>query len=385
MRPPVWDDGWFELAIAEGADLRVALADRPVAAWITHSMVATGAYHPLAWTLYVACWLGIGWITLRVWRLLFPGESGLAACAAVIAVAPLVAPCQAQLHATILTAHITIVLTWAGVLLLAAARRDGLAAGARAWRVLLAGALVAAGGLICEYTAPTAVAGAGVLLLTGRSSGREWRRTLALIGWLFAVVLAAFVVYRATASAEARPETTLAHLLTGRKLKDLARQLVLYPGGLWHLCAGGLTRRVGEMGVRDWPSVLAAPCAALGALGQWLLWRRGPTTGRVAAGRALWLVVVVALAMLPFYVMGRRLGDSRIFGRMALPIVPVAACLTVSGLACLLRARFQRVIPLLIGAAAAFHGVEQAAWAYHERQSAARWGERVRPCWRPTA
>ncbi len=96
---PLWDDGFVWLLSQRGGGHAVyeSVGDRPVMARIFQALVDSGHLREATAVIHWLAWFGMGWVTLRLWKLLWPAHRAFALAAACVAVAPVLCRIQTVL------------------------------------------------------------------------------------------------------------------------------------------------------------------------------------------------------------------------------------------------------------------------------------------------
>ena len=227
-----------------------------------HLREATAVIHWLAW-------FGMGWVTLRLWKLLWPAHRAFALAAACVAVAPVLCRIQTVLLCAFVPSVIgpVVVFLVSLPLLSPGAVRLSKTRIATLWALMVFA--VGAVSLISEYALPAV--GAVIVLLWGlRPRGQPGaRRSLVAIGLLLATAIASYAAYHQLADPTGRLSVRPEVQDWGYRAKWWMPRML---SEIWWLTLGGIFERLGAVDV--WSSKEAFLGMFGGALGGcFLAWR----------------------------------------------------------------------------------------------------------------
>ena len=381
---PEWDDGLTLLEIQHGGGRALLnwMLDRPVLARIQCFAADSGHLMGVAGVVYWLTWFGVGWVTMRLWKILFPSRPEFALPAACLAVAPLVYRLQTVLISGTWVTLVGPLLTWLVLLELLAPRasKPSLFRTIALHAVLVV--VVAASTLVSEYELPTVVAGAVLLAGLGPRPAGNSKQTWMTIGLLLLTAAAAYAVYHRLGSSESRPGIR-------PELQDWAWRIpVVGPRLLtatWRLSLGILLERMGDFDFSGGKEMLLALLAGLVVAGgvQWMSRRRVNSQSIDEESTfhsprvLLTLVLAAAAGILPVVVMGieiRTWSGSRFFG----PLLPVESCLSVALLTLVARRRLATMLPAVCGLLAGYYIVSDGWFASSERRATVQLGEQLK-------
>jgi hypothetical protein len=290
--------------------------------------------------------LGMGLVTMRFWRLMFPAHSGLALLPALLAVAPIL--CKVQL--VILTIPsidlLGPLLTFIAIFML-------LSDQATRVRKIIVGAaglaLIALSVLISEYAVVTAAVGFILIGAKGIRNGSGLRRErLVMAALVAACALLSYSVFlwltRAAGRDAFRPGYVLE--LPGWKLRGIPFRLL---SGVWRGAVGGLLESLGSLTLNSKAALLSFLCGAIvSGLVVLAIYKREDLEFKWDGFSIITLLASLVVALVPVVLMDRTL-DSRWDSRFWLPVLPVLSSLTVYILFYLLRPRLYLMVPVLCG------------------------------------
>ena len=378
---PQMDDAYLLLLLKEqgAASIAAAHPDRPLvgALWQAMASALGPAFWPAGFVSHFILWLTLGVVTCRLWRRVFPQWAAYAPVAGALSVAPILVRTQLS----------TVTITLLGVLSVVAAY-GALAAvfrflgGRRPAFLVLAAALVLAAGVLSEYGVVAAVA-AAVLLYGLPVAGSDRRVARAAAAALVVLSVAAYLGYIAVGDFSRRPlvdprqRLGAAHLLLAAPFNVLTR--------FWDATFGELARSVGNFDPQ-WSSKSSLAALAAGGLmaaALLLAIRWGAVEGAnedepsgrrslAAFAGALGAGLVPVALMRPVY-------RSPFASRFYLPILPVAASLTVGLVLTVLRPRFRPHAVALMGLLIGLAVFQESARAIRTRQAMAVTGALLKP------
>ncbi|MCP4655170.1 MAG: hypothetical protein GY856_07095 [bacterium] len=379
---PIWDDGWLRLIEVEHGNqqIRDAMADRPFIAWIWAELSRHGLLWSSGVVIHFLAWLGLGLVTLAIWKRLFPDQKFLALAAACLAVAPITAQTQLILVNPVWGGLIGPVLIYGALLLIWPAADSG------RFKLLYgvaAGVLVFLSILISEYALSAVAAAMLLLLFNARGVGPQRRRRyLVALGLLATTAFVGYVAFRAGIDSSLRTDTNPTYLL-----HDLAGKTRTVPFNLfssfWSCGIGNLLERIGTIQIRDFTDRVAALAGlTVGLLSLWATCRsrQESSASDTARRRRILIGLAAALvaALVPVLLMGR-VPEAGTASRYWLPLVPVSSCLSVLVLVTLLGSGRRWAIPALCGFLAGYWGAHDAVLYRADRTQIRVWAEQIRP------
>ncbi len=377
---PELDDTYLFLMLRESGPAAIVPAhpDRPLAAhlWQLGARALGSGFWPAAFALHAALWFLLGLCAARLMTRLFPERRRYAAVAGSLAVAPLVVQTQLSTVTISLLGLVSVLLGYLAIELggryVSRAQGTALVAGCAA---------IAGGALFSEYAVPVALAGAillgaGVASAEGRS---RWRRAAAA---LTATALGAFLLYHVAGDSSARHRVDpLRPLLYPERLIDAPLDLATRA---WQVVAGAYGTGAGNLRV-SWDTksslvALAGGCALAAGLA-WIV--RPPRSGADAAleppPRSTVIGILALAAGLAPVALMQAYEPTAFASRFHLPVVPVAAALTVSLALAMARPRFRIAAVVLLGLVAGAASVRHAWTGWKRQQTMAAIGAAVRP------
>jgi hypothetical protein len=361
---PVWDDAslWFSIAEHGPDGVRAWHADRPLSAAISATLARWGILWTVARPLHFAAWVGLGLMTARLWRRLFPELAEYAVLPAVLVIAPIFVQTQLILWNPILDAQLGSLMAFGAVLLCDAARKRTGVSGVAAW--LGSGLLTVAGVLLSEYALVALIGLGSAMTFCVWSETRDharsgaathWRLWLRRLGALGVVAIVSYGVYARAAAASARLVVRPEYQLRAQGLRRILELPPRLGFALWEATVGNLAAAAGTIHLlRDSGPALA--CGAVGALLCYWLLRRTRTGPETPAGSPLRLgalAVALGVGLIPIIVMkvSPRAGS---LSRLWLPVAPLAASLCAGAILHVVRPEFRRRLAVGIAAVAAF-------------------------------
>lgn len=347
---PTWDDGRLMSAIQEsgGRAIWTNFGNRPLVAIFYAFLLNHQAFLPVGMVLHWMTWLGMGLVTMRFWRLMFPAHSRFALLPALLSVAPIL--CKVQL--VILTIPsidlLGPLLTFLAIFML-------LSEHPTRWRRLtvktMGLALIAFSILISEYAVATAAA--GFILISAKAIQRrmERKRELQITAALVAVCtlisyLGLLWLTRAAGRDAFRPGYILE--LSGWKIRGIPFRLL---SGIWRGAIGGLLESLGSFTLNSKTALLSFVCGAIiSGFVVLAIHKREAVDFRLEQNRmsVITLLAALVVGLVPVVLMDRTL-ESRWDSRFWLPVLPVLSSLSVYILFYVLRARLYVLVPVICG------------------------------------
>jgi hypothetical protein len=347
---PTWDDARLMVAIRESGSqaIWINFGNRPLAALFYIFLLNQNVFLPVAIVLHWMTWLGVGLVTMRFWRLMFPAHSRFALLPALLSVAPIL--CKVQL--VILTVPSIDLL---GPLLTFLAIFMFLSEQPTRWRkitVNTAGlALIAFSILISEYAVVTAAVGFILIsanAIRNRSGQKRERQVVASLVAVCALISYSVVLWftRAVGRDAFRPSYILE--LSGWRIRAIPFRLL---SGIWRGAIGGLLESLGSITLNSKAALLSFVCGAIvSGLVVFAIHKREAVEFTLEQDRisVITLLAALVVALVPVVLMDRTL-ESRWDSRFWLPVLPVLSSLTVYILFYVLRARLYVLVPVLCG------------------------------------
>lgn len=360
---PTWDDGRLMSAIQESGSnaIWVNFGNRPLVALFYVFLWNHQAFLPVGMALHWITWLGMGLVTMRFWRLMFPAHSRFALLPALLSVAPIL--CKVQF--VILTIpSIDLpgpLLTFLAIFMLLSeppTRRRKIIVGATAL------ALIALSILISEYAVVTAAV--GFILISAKALRNESglkRQRLVMAALVAGCALVSYSVFlwltRAAGRDAFRPGYILE--LSGWRLRGIPFRLL---SGIWRGAIGGLLESLGSITLNSKAALLSFVCGVvLASLVVLTMYKREEVEFKWSGFSFITLLASLAVALVPVVLMDRTL-DSKWDSRFWLPVLPVLSSLTVYILFCLLRPRLYLLVPVLCGFLAGYWTTQEIANAF---------------------
>jgi hypothetical protein len=347
---PTWDDGRLMLAI-QGSGSRaiwVNFGNRPLAALFYLFLLNHQAFLPVGMVLHWMTWLGMGLVTMRFWRLMFPAHSRFALLPALLSVAPIL--CKVQL--VILTIPsidlLGPVLSFVAIFMLLSEQSS------RLRRIIVratALALIALSILISEYAVVTAAVGFILISAKAIRNRSGQKRELQVMAALVAVcTLISYSVFLWLTRAAGRDAFRPGHILdlSGWRLRGIPFRLL---SGVWRGAIGGLLESLGSFTLNSKAALLSFVCGAIvSGLVVLAIHKREAVEFTLKQDRisVITLFAALVVALVPVVLMDRTL-ETRWDSRFWLPVLPVLSSLSVYILFYLLKARLYVLVPVLCG------------------------------------
>lgn len=373
---PQMDDGVLLLLLKERGSAGFARAslDRPlVGALWREAAVLFGpeGFWKAGFVAHFLLWLAFGWIACRLWRRLCPSLAGAAPLVGALTVAPI--GVRTQLSNVTVTAICILSVVPAYAALLAALRF--VETGRVSW-VLATVVLAGAGGILTEYGVVAAVSAAVLLWLW--PPGLELRRHLAA-ALMAAVAVASYLAYLGLADFSQRPKLAPAgYFDPGRWIRVPFNAATRF----WDAAVGEIGRSFAHFDLQ-WTSRSSLLAGAFGlGVGVLLWWAARPAVavsdGRPPVRFTLALAAALAAGVLPIALL-RPIYRSGFGSRFQIPILPVAAALSVALLLAVVRPELHRLAAGFVGLLVGLAVVQESAAALRQRQTMAAVGEALRP------
>ncbi len=373
---PQMDDGVLLLLLKERgpAGIPRASLDRPFvgALWEKAAdLLGPGGFWSAGFAAHFLLWVALGLIACRLWRRLCPSLGAAAPVVGALAVAPI--GVRTQLSTVTVTAICILSVVPAYAALLAAlryleVRRPG-------WLVAAAG-LVAVAGLLTEYGVVAAASAAALLWFWPPAPDPGRRRFAAMI--LAAISVASYGAYLALADFRLRPKLEPSgYLEPSRWIRVPFNAATRF----WDAVIGELGRSFANMDLQ-WTSHASLLAGFFGAIVAALLWwaqgRASSSEERPPRGWIPALAFALAVGVLPIALL-RPIYRTGFGSRFQIPILPIAAALTVAILLAVVRPELHRLAGAFVGLLVGLAVVQESAAAVRQRQTMAAVGEALRP------
>ena len=363
---PTWDDGRLMFLIRESGSraIWVNFGNRPLAALLYVFLLNHQAFLPVGMVLHWMTWLGMGLVTMRFWRLMFPAHSRFALLPALLSVAPILCKVQLVLLTVPSICLLGPVLGFIAIFMLLSDQAF------RLRKIILratALALIALSILISEYAVVTAAV--GFILLSAKAiHGRtERKRERQVSAALIAVcALFSYSVFLWLGRASGRDAFRPGYILESFSLRIPFRLL----SGIWRGAMGGVLESLGLVTLNSKAALLSFVCGAVFS-GLVVLGTNKreeveftPKQDRVSV---IALLASLVVALVPVVLMDRTL-DSKWDSRFWLPVLPVLSSLSVYILFYVLRTRLYLLVPVLCGFLAGYWTTSEIASAFRNRE-----------------
>jgi hypothetical protein len=367
---PTWDDGRLMLAIQDSGSRAIwtNFGNRPLVALFYAFLLNHHAFLPVGMVLHWMTWLGMGLVTMRFWRLMFPVHSRFALLPALLSVAPIL--CKVQL--VILTIPsidlLGPLLTFLGIFMLLSEQPTR-------WRMMTvttAGlALIVFSILISEYGVVTAAV--GLILISakaihGRTERKRERQIIAALVAVCALISYSVLLWltRAAGRDAFRPGYVLE--LSGWRIRGVPFRLL---SGIWRGAIGGLLESLGSVTLNGKTALLSFVCGAIvSGLVVLAIRKREAVEFTLKQDRisVITLLAALVVALVPVVLMDRTL-ESRWDSRFWLPVLPVLSSLSVYILFYVLRVRLYVLVPVLCGFLAGYWTTWEIANAFRNPET----------------
>jgi hypothetical protein len=356
---PQMDDAYLMLLLKERGAAAVGAAhrDRPLVGslWQSLAELSGDGFWKAGFLAHFALWFALGIIACRLWRRLFPGWERYAVVVGAVAVAPIIVRTQFSTVTISLLGVLSVVPVWASVFLTWRFADTG-----RPALLAVAFVLAAGGALLSEYGVVAGISGAALLAFAPSTGNPKSRARARWAGaGLGALAVACYGVYVRMGDFSSRPLVDPARqigrvgLVTRAPLNVMTR--------FWDAVVGDLCRAAAGLQL-EWQSKSSLLALVLGALvgaALWLAAGRKPDGPAPEYGRRAGIVALAGallVGLLPIALM-RPVFHSAFASRFAIPILPLAASLSVALVLSLVQGRFQRLAAagfgLLVGIATA--------------------------------
>ena len=344
---PTWDDGRLMLAIEQfgGDTIWHTFSNRPLSAGFFTFLFNHQLFLPIGMVLHWTAWMGMGVVTMRVWREMFPALTQFALLPAMLSVAPILCKVQLVLLTIPTIALIGPVLCYVGIFLLTSEQSS-------TWRRII---LVAAGTslvvfsvLLSEYGVATAAVGCILLCVraiygeAGRRRERFFNAALLSVGAL----LSYMVFLRVTKDAN------WSGFRPGYVLETFSVRIpVRWLTGIWRGAIGGILESLGTVSLNGKVGLLSFLFGvAFSGLVVLRRFKREALEFSLKQNKISLIILIlsVPVALIPFVLMDRTL-ESKWDSRFWIPVLPVLSSLSVYILFYILKARLNLLVPILCG------------------------------------
>ena len=360
---PLYDDGWMAMALRESGPRFLAqhLGDRPLFGFLLERLASFGPANKLVFVILNAVlWLVFAIESHILFRELFPELKDYAIVAACLTLAPIVLQTQLSTADVVIPTNLATIFGYASILVLLGRGHAG-----KPKRPLLLGIAAASAALgvaLSEYGVDTNLVGCAILIgVALASSSREARRRLFISAvWLFGLTVVAYLIFAKTADFSARPDISPSQMAHRGEAKWLEVPFDVVAGA-WHALIGAYSAALGAVTLA-WDSKSTLVGILCGLLMVVLLSlaiqsRRTRATPEDHPVRLAYRVAVllpsVLVGLVPFRVMGRPTTLLEFGSRFRIPIMPVAAAITLVLILSLVRPALRwipvAVFGLLIG------------------------------------
>jgi hypothetical protein len=347
---PIWDDGRLILAIQQSGSeaIWVNFGNRPLAALYYIFLMKYQVFLPASIVLHWMTWLGIGLITMRFWRLMFPAHAGFALLPALLSVAPILTKVQLAILTIPSIVLVGPVIGFIAIFMILSEQPT------RSRKIIVnaAGlALIAFSILISEYAVATAAVGfilVSAKAIHSRSERKGKRWVIAVLVAVCALISYAVFLWLGRGSGRDAFRPGYALEVPGWRIRGIPFRLL---SGIWRGEIGGLLESLGSITLNSKAALLSFVCGAVvSGLVVLLIHKREAVEFRFQEDRfsIIALLVAVPVALLPFVLMDRTL-ETKWDSRFWLPVIPVLSSLSVYILFYLLKARLYVLAPVLCG------------------------------------
>jgi hypothetical protein len=327
---PIWDDARLTVLIRQSGT-GVILENfgwRFLVSLVLAFLADHQLFFPVGVIFHFIGWLGMGLVTMKLWRLMFPDYARLALLPGLLSVAPIICKVQLVIVTIVFMELIPSLLSFVTVLLFLTehpSRRR------RVTNYVVGFLLIIFSVLLCEYAVAGAAAGFVILFTNALCNRTQSRRERLLVAMLLPIAsLGSYVASLLLATPTANPDFRPAYAL-----ESLPRKIEIMPFRLlsaqWRSTIGGVLESLGSINVNSKVALWSFGCGAIfAALVTLVVYKK---TDPVPAGTRDWstvltLLVATLIAFLPVFLMGRTL-ESKWDSRFCLPILPVLSSLTV--------------------------------------------------------
>jgi hypothetical protein len=382
---PEADDGSLLMTIHELGSKPIVSSypENPLAGWIWRLLIElSGVYFwPVAALLNGFLWGLFGMEACYLWILIFPEHRGYAAFIGAITVAPIIVRAQTTLTISV-TAVLSSILGYLALFFfLRNLKRFGFGRSFRTPLVLLGIAMWSGDyGLSVGLAAFTLLV-CSILPQAGAETQVRSRRA----AWItLAATISSYTLYRlithygsGAPAAPARPS-----FLTS--VEGFPPSLV---SAVWHVLIGAYGMLLGNFSL-SWASKTSLVSFLFGILFARVLTLNivNKTGVAMPPGRRLWALFAALVAGLtpvifnhPYSVAGALTREIGTAGRLFIPVLPIAACLSTSLCLPLVRIRFRPVVATIFGLVIGFSALNQVWTGFRRQQILVRIGSALRP------
>lgn len=371
---PTWDDGRLMLAIRESGNraIWINFGNRPLVALFYTFLLNHQLFLPVAIVLHWMTWLGMGLVTMRFWRLMFPAHSRFALLPALLSVAPILCKVQLVILTIVSIDLVGPVLSFLAIFMLLSEQPSR-------WRKIIVAAaglgIIVFSILISEYAVVTAAV--GFILLSAKTiRGRtERKRERQIIAGLIAVcALFTYSVLLWLTRAAGRDAFRPGYILESFSLRIPFRLL----SGIWRGAIGGVLESLGSVTLNSKAALLSFVCGVVfSALVGFGIYKRGAIEFTLKQDKfsVITLLVALVVGLIPVVLMDRTL-ESKWDSRFWLPILPIISSLSVYILFSVLKTRLYVLVPVLCGFLAGYWTTSEIGNALRNPEPVAALGSR---------
>ncbi|HEU5236791.1 MAG TPA: hypothetical protein VFU37_06600 [Pyrinomonadaceae bacterium] len=346
---PIWDDARLLYLVDKNGIEAIgwSFGFRPVVASIFRLLFDRRLLLPVTLVVHWLGWLGLGLVTMRFWKLMFPLYSKLALLPALLSVTPILCKIQLVTFTVVFVCLVGPVFGYLGMFLLLSNESS------RQRKLVhdIAGlALMALAVMLSEYGALTATVGFVLLISKAIRTRKERKREPAIIAILLALsALVSYLIFLKIGTGS-NPG-----FLPSYSLQYLSGKVTVIPfrllSALWRGAMGGFIESLGSIRLDSKVALLSFVCGAALAGLVVLVIHKPPDAG--AEFHQYWptvitLLVATAVALIPVFLMARTI-ETRWDSRFFLPMLPVLSSLTVFTLLTMIRQRLWTVVLILCG------------------------------------
>jgi hypothetical protein len=380
---PVMDDGYLSLVVKERGIEGIPQyhSDRLLVGWIFFQMAHLCGRHFWLATMLMTflLWIVLGEESVLLWQITFPEKKDYAPLIACLTVSPIVLQVQITTVASMEGLMSTVIGYFSLLLLYKWVHRGPF--------LLLPSALagLAVGELLTEYTVPVAAVITVILLYQMKKTdlALSYRIRCSALS-VAAVTFVSYAVYLGT-SHFSRPRTNPTLVINTGLLLNFPFGLILR---IWHATLGAYATAAGNffvnMGSKS--SILAAVFGCTTAATCLFLIGKAPASEPIPKRKLLMLFVALLAGLTPVTLMRPFPGSPPMYtlqngfdSRFFIPVMPIAAVLTIASVLTIVRRQFQRVaVGILAGLCGAV--VFNTCWtSYKEQQLMAKLGRSLEP------
>jgi hypothetical protein len=355
---PLYDDGWLALMLRESGPGTVVqkMGDRPVMAFFLAKLMSVGSLHKMEFVLLnAALWLVLAVEAKMLFVELFPEFPNYSIVAACATLAPIVVQTQLSTVMVSIPANLASILSYAMVLVLLKAYRRN-----KPNRLVLLGSAVAlaiSAVMLSEYGVAANLVGLIILLGTALtpSTGMSRHYKLGAAACLLAVTIAAYFVFTKLADFSGRPDVSPVYMAHHTIFQWTEVPFDVVAGG-WHSWIAAYAIELGKITIGwDSKSTIVGVLFGLVIAGLLSIGTQNPADVSEKerpyslAGRLAFLSLGLLIGLLPFKAMSRPTTLLEYGSRFRIPILPLAAVLTVALALSLVRAKVRWVPVAVLG------------------------------------